>query len=71
MDKVRPHISGEFDEVPVYQEIIGQRGAMGYLIREVLFNTGNPRGYLSASAHLAANLKECSSVSLAGGGGGQ
>ena len=71
MDKVRPHISGEFDEVPVYQEIIRQRGAMGYLIREALFDTGNPRGYLSASAHLAAHLKEGSSVSSVGKGGGQ
>lgn len=56
---------------PVYQEIIRQRGAMGYLIREALFDRGNLRGYLSTSAYLVPNLKECLSVNSVGGGRGQ
>lgn len=53
MDLIRPQVSGEFDEVPVYQEIIRRRGAVGHLIPGLLFDTGNPNGYLAANAHLS------------------
>ncbi len=51
LDMIRPGIEGEFDEVPVCQEIIRDRGALGYLIPTPLFDVGNPRGYLAANAY--------------------
>ncbi|MFQ5928200.1 MAG: sugar phosphate nucleotidyltransferase [Acidobacteriota bacterium] len=59
IDLIRPQVREEFDEVPVYQEIIRQKGALGYLIPAPLFDTGNPRGYLAASAYLY-EIRDCS-----------
>jgi UTP-glucose-1-phosphate uridylyltransferase len=55
IERVRPAVSGEFDEVPVYQEIVRERGAYGYVLPPPVFDVGHPRGYLEASAHLLAS----------------
>jgi UTP--glucose-1-phosphate uridylyltransferase len=47
-DEVRPRVSGEFDEVPVYQEVVRQRGMIGCRIPMPLVDVGNPLGYLTA-----------------------
>lgn len=51
-DEVRPRVSGEFDEVPVYQEVVRRRGLIGRRIPMPLLDAGNPLGYLTAQ-HLA------------------
>lgn len=55
IDLVRPEVEGEYSEVPVYQRIIRDRGAIGSLIRGPLFDVGNPSGYLAANVYLAGN----------------
>lgn len=52
IDRVRPGIRGEFDEVPVYQEIISTLGAYGCVLPLPLFDVGHPQGLLAASAYL-------------------
>ncbi|MEE8369010.1 MAG: sugar phosphate nucleotidyltransferase [Thermoanaerobaculia bacterium] len=52
IDRVRPGIRGEFDEVPVFQEIIGTLGAHGCILPLPLFDVGHPNGLLAASAYL-------------------
>ena len=52
IDLLRPKTVGEFDEVPVYQEIVSRGKALGYVIPGPLFDTGNPKGYLAASSYL-------------------
>lgn len=47
-DEVRPGVSGEFDEVPVYQEVVRRRGLIGVRIPMPLLDVGNPSGYLAA-----------------------
>ncbi len=53
IDLIRPQVEGEFDEVPVYQQIIRDHQATGYLIPPPLFDTGNEKGYLAANAFLS------------------
>ncbi len=55
IDLLRSEVQGEYSEVPVYQRIIRDHGAIGSFIPGPLFDVGNPRGYLAASAHLAAS----------------
>ena len=52
IDRVRPGIRGEFDEVPVFQEIISTLGAYGCVLPLPLFDVGDPKGLLAASAYL-------------------
>ena len=52
IDRVRPEIRGEFSEVPAYQRIIDERGAIGYVLPPPVFDLGHPSGYLAASAYL-------------------
>lgn len=47
-DRIRPQATGEFDEVPVYQEVVRQRGMIGCRIPMPLVDVGNPLGYLTA-----------------------
>ncbi len=57
IDRIRPQVEGEFDEVPVYQQIIREHQATGYLIPPPLFDTGNEKGYLAANAFLFEQQK--------------
>ncbi|MDH3743984.1 MAG: sugar phosphate nucleotidyltransferase [Acidobacteriota bacterium] len=45
----------ELDEVPAYQAIIAEHGALGCVLPGPLFDTGNPLGYEAANAYLAAD----------------
>lgn len=46
----------ELDEVPVYQEIIREHGAIGCLLPLPLFDVGHPLGYASANGYWASKL---------------
>jgi len=50
--------AAEFDEVPVYQEIIRERGAIGTILPPPLFDVGHPLGYASANGYWAKNLAD-------------
>ncbi len=50
MDRVRPTIVGEFDEVPVYQALAQRGRVLGVPIPMPLFDVGHARGMLAASA---------------------
>lgn len=54
IDRLRPEIRGEYSEVPVYQRIISERGAVGVELPGPLFDVGHPSGFLAANAFLAA-----------------
>ncbi len=54
IDQVRPQIEGEYSEVPVYQQIIAEKGALGVELPGPLFDVGHPSGYLAANAFLAS-----------------
>ncbi len=56
MAEVRPTVEGECSEVPAYRRIIAEHGALGCLLPAPLFDVGNPRGYLAASAWLYSQL---------------
>ena len=56
LEEVRPRVQGECSEVPAYQRIIAEQGAIGCLLPGPLFDVGNPRGYLAAGAHLYGRL---------------
>jgi len=49
---MKPQVEGDFDEVPVVQKIVRERGAWGLRLPSPLFDVGNPRGYLAASSWL-------------------
>lgn len=52
IEALRPSISGEFDEVPVYQQIAHEGGLLGCLLPPPLFDVGHPAGFLAANAYL-------------------
>ncbi len=54
IERLRPEIRGEFDEVPVYQRIAAEGGLLGRLLPPPLFDVGHPSGFLAANAHLHA-----------------
>ena len=56
VDRVRPTVAGEFDEVPVVQSIIAARGFLGCQMPWPLFDVGNERGFLAANSHLFGEL---------------
>lgn len=43
----------EFDDVPIYQQLIADFALFGYLLPEMVYDIGNPDGYLAAQANLA------------------
>jgi UTP--glucose-1-phosphate uridylyltransferase len=47
---LRPNAAGELDEVPAYQRIVAEGGAVGVVLPAPLFDVGNPAGYLAACA---------------------
>lgn len=52
IDRLRPEVQGEFDEVPVYQRIAAAGGLLGRALPAPLFDVGHPAGFLAANAHL-------------------
>jgi UTP--glucose-1-phosphate uridylyltransferase len=52
IDRLRPEVRGEFDEVPVLQAILAAHGALGVRLAPPLFDIGHPGGLLAASAYL-------------------
>lgn len=55
LEQLRPAAEArgrELDEVPAYQRIIAERGALGRVLPPPLFDTGNPAGYAAANAYL-------------------
>ncbi|MCP4203265.1 MAG: NTP transferase domain-containing protein [bacterium] len=46
----------ELDEVPVYQAIIEEKGALGCLLSLPLFDVGYPAGYAAANGYWARHL---------------
>jgi UTP--glucose-1-phosphate uridylyltransferase len=48
--RLRKSAEGELDEVPVYQEIIRRRGAIGVVLEPPLFDVGYPRGFTAGNA---------------------
>lgn len=52
IDLLRPSISGEYDEVPVYQKLALEGRVKGALIPPPLFDVGHGAGLLEASAYL-------------------
>jgi UTP--glucose-1-phosphate uridylyltransferase len=50
INRLRDSAEGELDEVPVYQEIIRRRGALGVVLPPPLFDVGYPRGFTAANA---------------------
>ncbi len=47
---------GELDEVPVYQAIIRDHGAMGWIVPPPLFDVGYPLGFAAANGYFAETL---------------
>jgi UTP--glucose-1-phosphate uridylyltransferase len=52
IDRVRPTVKGEFDEVPVVQQLVARRRVLGVPIPMPLFDVGHAPGMLAASAWL-------------------
>ncbi len=53
--------AAELDEVPVYQAIIRDQGAVGCLLALPLFDVGHPTGYAAANGYWARHLAPDSS----------
>jgi UTP--glucose-1-phosphate uridylyltransferase len=52
IERCRSRARGELDDVPVFQAIIREHGALGRVLTPPLFDVGNPRGYLAANSYL-------------------
>jgi UTP--glucose-1-phosphate uridylyltransferase len=51
-EKVRPHIEGELDDVPVVQAIIREKGLLAVALEGNGFDVGNSAGYWAANLHI-------------------
>ena len=51
IEKLRPHIEGELDDVPVVQAIIKEKGLLAVALEGNGFDVGNPAGYWAANLH--------------------
>jgi len=49
IEYVRKNVTGELDDVPVFQEMLKKNEMLGYLLRGRGFDTGNPAGYQAAN----------------------
>ena len=58
LEELRPATEGELDEVPAYQRIIAEGGAVGRVLPPPLFDVGNPEGYAAANRWLAARPRD-------------
>ena len=61
MERFRPRSGdngseSELDEVPVYQAIIEEHGALGCVLPLPLFDVGHPAGYAAANGYWARNI---------------
>jgi UTP--glucose-1-phosphate uridylyltransferase len=51
IEKLRPHIEGELDDVPVVQAIIKEKGLLAVTLEGSGFDVGNSAGYWAANLH--------------------
>ena len=51
IEKLRPHIEGELDDVPVVQAIIEEKGLLAVALEGNGFDVGNSAGYWAANLH--------------------
>jgi UTP--glucose-1-phosphate uridylyltransferase len=51
IEKLRPHIEGEVDDVPVVQAIIEEKGLLAVALEGNGFDVGNSAGYWAANLH--------------------
>lgn len=49
IDIARKSVKGELDDEPVLRRILREKGAMGHMIKGMVFDVGNPRGYAAAN----------------------
>jgi len=52
IEKLRPHIEGELDDVPVVQAIIKEKGLLAVALEGSGFDVGNSAGYWAANLHI-------------------
>ena len=52
IEKLRPHIEGELDDVPVVQAIIKEKGLLAVALQGNGFDVGNSAGYWAANLHI-------------------
>ena len=52
IEKLRPHIEGELDDVPVVQAIIEEKGLLAVALEGNGFDVGNSAGYWAANLHI-------------------
>ena len=51
-EKLRPHIEGELDDVPIVQAIIEEKGLLAVALEGNGFDVGNSAGYWAANLHI-------------------
>jgi UTP--glucose-1-phosphate uridylyltransferase len=51
IEKLRPHIEGELDDVPVVQAILKEKGLLAVALEGNGFDVGNSAGYWAANLH--------------------
>jgi UTP--glucose-1-phosphate uridylyltransferase len=51
IEKLRPHIEGELDDVPVVQAILKEKGLLAVALEGNGFDVGNSTGYWAANLH--------------------
>ncbi len=49
IDIARRRVKGELDDGPVLKKILREKGAMGHMLKGMVFDVGNPRGYAAAN----------------------
>jgi UTP--glucose-1-phosphate uridylyltransferase len=52
VEKLRPHIEGELDDVPVVQAIMQEKGLLAVALEGNGFDVGNSAGYWAANLHI-------------------
>jgi UTP--glucose-1-phosphate uridylyltransferase len=52
IEKLRPHIEGELDDVPIVQAIIEEKGLLAVALEGNGFDVGNSAGYWAANLHI-------------------
>ncbi|MCG6945452.1 MAG: 2-C-methyl-D-erythritol 4-phosphate cytidylyltransferase [Deltaproteobacteria bacterium] len=52
IEKLRPHIEGELDDVPVVQAIMQEKGLLAVALEGNGFDVGNSAGYWAANLHI-------------------
>ena len=52
IEKLRPHIEGEVDDVPIVQAIIKEKGLLAVALEGNGFDVGNSTGYWAANLHI-------------------